>query len=90
MLKSKNTFSVFVFAMVGSISNEYKITRDIYMLQGSTDFSPVLKDTCAPPAVMNSTFPRCKMPANSLITSCTSSLLNCITSIAVWNDMWAS
>lgn len=44
---------------------------------------PVLKDTCAPPAVMNSTFPRCNTPASSLRTSRTSSALNCITSIAL-------
>lgn len=68
----------------------FAASRNIYILQESTAFSPVLKDTCAPPAVMNSMFPRCKMPANSLKTSRTSSLLNCITSIAVWNDTWAS
>lgn len=36
---------------------------------------------------MNSMFPRCNMPASSLKTSRTSSLLNCITSIAVWKKI---
>ena len=47
---------------------------------------PVLKETCAPPAVINSMFPRCNIPASNLNTSRTSSLLNCMTSIAIWKE----